>query len=222
MSDAKDVNDKIRRAMDMVSALCNGSREWIMSIPARVDHDPDIVISEALREAREYIATLTRERDEAREEREGAYRERNQVVAWASRLSIAAGYVVRVTKTAIDGWDLAWHNCAYVMTPTGQASWHFHDDDAPLFADLPHGEVVWDGHTTLEKYDRLHRARYATRERDEARVVTDAMVERAWRRLVDQCGHEWFDDREDTGLINSPDKEDIRAALIAALTQEDA
>jgi len=105
--------------------------------------------------------TLTRERDEAREQREGAYRERNQVVAWASRLSIAAGYVVRVTKTAIDGWDVAWHNCAYVMTPTGQASWHFHDDDAPLFADLPHGEVVWDGHTTLEKYDRLHRARYA-------------------------------------------------------------
>ena len=107
------------------------------------------------------IDALTRERDEAREEREGAYRERNQVVAWASRLSIAAGYVVRVTKTAIDGWDVAWHNCAYVMTPTGQASWHFHDDDAPLFADLPHGEVVWDGHTTLEKYDRLHRARYA-------------------------------------------------------------
>jgi hypothetical protein len=59
-------------------------------------------------------------------------------------------------------------------------------------------------------------------QRDTARTVTDAMVERAWRRLVDQCGHEWFDDREYTGLINSPDKEDIRAALTAALTQEDA
>ena len=68
----------------------------------------------------------------------------------------------------------------------------------------------------LDSFDTL------TRERDAARVVTDAMVERAWRRLVDQCGHEWFDDREDTGLINSPDKEDIRAALTAALTQEDA
>lgn len=65
MTDAKDVNDNIRRAMDLVSALCDGSREWIMSIPARVDHDPDIVISEALREARDHIDTLTRERDEA-------------------------------------------------------------------------------------------------------------------------------------------------------------
>jgi hypothetical protein len=41
----------IRRAHDMVSALCDGSRDWIMSIPARPDHDPDLVIGEALRVA---------------------------------------------------------------------------------------------------------------------------------------------------------------------------
>jgi hypothetical protein len=28
----------------MVSALCDGAREWILSIPARPDHDPDLVI----------------------------------------------------------------------------------------------------------------------------------------------------------------------------------
>jgi hypothetical protein len=35
----------------MVSALCDGKRDWIMSIPARPDHDPDLVIGEALRVA---------------------------------------------------------------------------------------------------------------------------------------------------------------------------
>lgn len=47
----------IEKAMDMVSALCRprgseGSREWIMSIPAQADHDPDMVIGAALREAK--------------------------------------------------------------------------------------------------------------------------------------------------------------------------
>jgi hypothetical protein len=93
-------------------------------------------------------------------ERDGAYRERNQVVAWAARMAAALGYTVAVTKTEIEGWDAAWHNCVYIDTPEGQASWHFHDDDAALFADLPHANCAWDGHTTPEKYDRLHRARY--------------------------------------------------------------
>ena len=52
-----------------------------------------------------------------------------------------------------------------------------------------------------------------------ARVVDDAMVERAWGSLVAQCGHEWWDDREYTEVINSPDKDDIRTALTAALSE---
>src|SRR5690606_29799258 len=45
------------KAHEMVTALCKprgteGSREWIMSIPARPDDDPDLVIGQALNDAK--------------------------------------------------------------------------------------------------------------------------------------------------------------------------
>lgn len=57
------VNQKIEAALELVSALCKprgtpGAREWVMSIPARPDYDPDIVISDALRAASDEIARL--------------------------------------------------------------------------------------------------------------------------------------------------------------------
>lgn len=85
-----------------------------------------------------------------REQIDGAYRERNQVVA-----ALAWCFPSGVKKTAIEGWDPAWHNCVYIDLPTGQASWHFHDDDASLFAGLPAYVGEWDGHSTPEKYARL-------------------------------------------------------------------
>lgn len=50
----------LEKAMDMVSALCKprgskGSREWIMSIPAQPEHDPDLVIADALSKAKRFI-----------------------------------------------------------------------------------------------------------------------------------------------------------------------
>jgi hypothetical protein len=50
----KDAYQKIHDAMEMVSALCKprhseGAREWRMSIPARPDYDPDLVIAAGLR-----------------------------------------------------------------------------------------------------------------------------------------------------------------------------
>ena len=59
----------IEKAFDMVSALCRprytaGAREWMMSIPARPDYDPDLVIGDALSKSREVIAALQREVDE--------------------------------------------------------------------------------------------------------------------------------------------------------------
>ena len=57
------VEARIDRAWDMVSALCKprgreGSREWVMSIPARPNHDPDLVIGVALRDARDLLKRL--------------------------------------------------------------------------------------------------------------------------------------------------------------------
>ena len=92
--------------------------------------------------------------------RDGAYTERNRLVAF-----IASIYPSGVKKTAIPGWDEAWHGCVYIDLPTGQASWHFHDSEAYLFAYLPPYDGEWDGHSTEEKYERI--ARKALEGKDE-------------------------------------------------------
>ena len=51
-----DVLKQLRTAMDVVSALCDGSMRWTMSVPARPDSDPDLVISGALHAAEKLIA----------------------------------------------------------------------------------------------------------------------------------------------------------------------
>ena len=83
-------------------------------------------------------------------ESDQAYTERNQLVAVLARLCPAG-----IKRTDIPGWDAEWHNCVYIDLPTGQVSWHYHDRDAHLFADLPAYVCEWDGHSTEEKYRRL-------------------------------------------------------------------
>ena len=58
-----DWSEEVKAAHDMVSALClprgsKGSREWIMSIPARPDYDPDLVITSGLMAAEKHIKGL--------------------------------------------------------------------------------------------------------------------------------------------------------------------
>jgi hypothetical protein len=81
---------------------------------------------------------------------DAAYAERNQLVALLARI-----FPSGIKRTAIEGWDPEWHNCVYLCLPTGQASWHYHDRDAHLFAMLPPYAADWDGHTTEEKYRRV-------------------------------------------------------------------
>jgi hypothetical protein len=83
---------------------------------------------------------------------DAVYKERNTLAAMLARL-----YPSGVKRTAIEGWDPEWENCVYIDTPMGQLSWHYHDRDADLFANLEPYAGEWDGHTTEEKYDRLAR-----------------------------------------------------------------
>ena len=76
-----------------------------------------------------------------------AYRERNQLVALLSTL-----FPSGKAKTAIEGWDEAWHGCVYIEFPWGQASWHYRADDEWMFEHLPQYTKPWDGHTTEAKY----------------------------------------------------------------------
>ena len=82
--------------------------------------------------------------------KDAAYLERNQVVA-----ALAKAYPSGLRKTAIEGWSEDWHSCVMIDLPTGQASWHYHDSQAYLFAGLPAYAGEWDGHSTEEKYQRL-------------------------------------------------------------------
>jgi hypothetical protein len=112
-------------------------------------------IENALTDHAAALLVLTEENARLRAETDGAYLERNQVVAALARTVIANGGVAGVARTAIEGWSEDWQGCVYVELPTGQASWHFHDSPRALFAGLPPYVRPWDGHTTPEKYDRL-------------------------------------------------------------------
>lgn len=99
------------------------------------------------------IDRAANEIDRLRGRKDQAYEERNRVVALLSTL-----YPSGVAKTDIEGWNPEWHRCVYIDFPWGQASWHFHDGQAHLFAHLPLYEGEYDGHTTEEKYAAIERA----------------------------------------------------------------
>lgn len=52
---AEDVVAHLDRAHAIVGELCSGNRRWTMSVPGRIDSDPDLVIGVALRRARSFI-----------------------------------------------------------------------------------------------------------------------------------------------------------------------
>lgn len=50
--------DRIEKARTVVSDLCHGRRRWTMSVPARPDDDPDLVIAGALDDAHRILSEL--------------------------------------------------------------------------------------------------------------------------------------------------------------------
>lgn len=59
--------EHLNAAQDMLHALCNGERRWVMSIPARPDYDPDIIFGKALTSLSALIAVNERLEAEAKE-----------------------------------------------------------------------------------------------------------------------------------------------------------
>lgn len=82
-------------------------------------------------------------------QKDAAYRERDQLIAALSK--VFPSHLARHEGP----WEEDWRNIVCVHLPTGQATWHVHDGEMPLFAHLPEGLNHWDGHTTEEKYERL-------------------------------------------------------------------
>jgi hypothetical protein len=96
----------------------------------------------------------------------GAYRERNQLVALLAALALDKGHSSiswgawlgkHVVKEGED-WEKDWMNIVFIETPSGQLSWHIHDSELELFKGIPvatERSPKWDGHTTEEKYRRI-------------------------------------------------------------------
>ena len=77
------------------------------------------------------------------------YRERAHLVAFLTTLYPSVG--------AYNDPEEPEYCVVYVETPVGQMSWHIHPSDMDLFEGLRIVEShVWDGHSTEEKYQKLH------------------------------------------------------------------
>ena len=129
-----------------------------------------------------------------REALNGAYIERNRVVAL-----LASVFPSGLKRTSIPDWDEEWNGCVYIDLPTGQASWHFHDCEAHLFSHLPPYEKDWDGHTTEEKYDRVSRSAL---QQKESKMITTTLnrihvhspSQNGWENLLKGLGKTKADD----------------------------
>ncbi|MFI9824451.1 hypothetical protein ACIHFC_28965 [Streptomyces sp. NPDC052013] len=138
--------------------------------------DPVAILSQALTEAQEEAArwkqhadsyatalsTVTAdlnakvlEVEDRTKERNGAYRERAQLLAWLAALHPSSAVITQSPDVDEDGWQLL-----YLVAGGWQLSWHVHPDDAPLFrhvtvVDVTDPRAQWDGHGTEQKYQRI-------------------------------------------------------------------
>ncbi len=91
--------------------------------------------------------------EDLRKAKDEAYAERNKLVCALSKLFPA--WLGKHEETDMS-WGKEWLNIVYIQLPTGQVSWHIHENLLPLFAHLElDTDKKWDGHTTDEKYTRL-------------------------------------------------------------------
>ncbi|MFB7776887.1 hypothetical protein [Streptomyces bauhiniae] len=122
---------------DPASALATGMRQAEALASARADRERAI----------EALADRIRERD-------GAYRERAQLLAWLAALHPTT-VITQSPDVDEPGWQLL-----YLTAGGWQMSWHIHPRDADLFehvtvVDVTNPRAQWDGHGTVEKYERI-------------------------------------------------------------------
>ncbi|MFD4788277.1 hypothetical protein ACFWN1_14700 [Streptomyces sp. NPDC058459] len=125
-------------ATDPAGAFATGMRQAEALNSARADRERAV----------EALADRIRERD-------GAYRERAQLLAWLTALHPTTTVITQSPDVDEDGWQLL-----YLTAGGWQMSWHIHPRDADLFqhvtvVDVTDPRAQWDGHGTVEKYERI-------------------------------------------------------------------
>lgn len=106
----------------------------------------------ALRNNARALIAAARDAERLRAEKDGAYAERNKLVALLAGL-----FPSSIERHVGAEWEDDWRNVVIIDLPTGQVSWHVHDSEMPLlFAHVPRGQGrKWDGHSNAEKYARV-------------------------------------------------------------------
>lgn len=113
------------------------------------DKDRVRILSEHIQSASAAIVELT-------EQKNGAYRERDILVAALSKCF--PSHLTRHVPQPREDWDDEWLNVVCVHLPAGQATWHIHSSELGLFEHLNGIEPRcqgYDGYTTDEKYRRV-------------------------------------------------------------------
>lgn len=114
-------------------------------------HEQNLRLAQKMLDQQGQLEVLTRERD-------GAYRERAQLLALLA--SLHPSVIAPAPDVDEDGWQIL-----YLRIGGRQASWHIAPRDAELLAHVQHvpaddSRAQWDGHTTEQKYE--HIGRHAT------------------------------------------------------------
>jgi hypothetical protein len=147
-----------------MTPLTSSRRTELRDLRQPISHEEVLALLDSLTAAEAALSA-------ARAQKDGAYAERNQVVALLARMALALGWRAGLRGHEPDpdpAWDDDWKNVVAIDLPTGQVTWHYHDSDRPLFSSLPPYTAPWDGHDTAEKYRRVNAAASPTPEPDDA------------------------------------------------------
>lgn len=130
--------EKMKAAHDMVRALCQprgseGSRRWVMSIPAKEDYDPDLVITSGLMAAEKEIDALTAERDRLVAENAELEYWKQGNIRCASQLATANATLDRLREVVPECWY--WCADCEKMTPP--------DEEDPGFCGVCESDDYW-------------------------------------------------------------------------------
>jgi len=148
---------------------------------------------------------ICREQEQLRDEKHGAYAERNNLVAALSKLFPAS---LERHPDEDTSWDDEWRWVVYIDLPSGQVSWHIRDSEVTQFDHLKRFQGrKWDGHTTPEKYARLEAL--TGREQEQQ---TQAAVAAALRQAVELAHWIRSTDAEDTAI-------NIRDHILSLITE---
>jgi hypothetical protein len=154
----------------------------------------------AIREMRQELEAREKEVAGLTAQKNGAYSERNKLVAALSKLFPAS-----LERHEGADWEDDWRWVVFIDLPTGQASWHIHDSELRQFDHLPNKcGRKWDGHSNEEKYARL-----AALPIGSIAQALRAESARTWREAAEKNAIRWKIEEEHWNLAERSYREEI-------------